>query len=211
MSRRGIPFVVAAPSGTGKTTVCRRLVDADPALEFSVSHTTREPREGEHEGDDYHFVSGERFKVLVAEKAFLEWAEYNGNLYGTSQVSIDAPLDQGHDVILEIEIKGATQVRERRADARFIFLLPPSMEVLAARLRGRGTDSEETIARRLRWAAEQEVVAVRAFDYAVVNDDLQRCLADVGSIVAAERIGEVAELRRRFAPEAALERFRGAG
>ena len=209
MSRRGIPFVVAAPSGTGKTTVCRRLVDGDEKLEFSVSHTTRVPRPGEREGEDYHFVTRDRFQELVDQDAFLESAEYNGNFYGTSQAAIDGPLDRGHDVILEIEIQGAAQVRERRGDARFVFLLPPSMQALEGRLRGRNTDTEEVIERRLRWAQEKEIGAARAFDYAVVNDDLDGCVADVRAIVAAERAGSVDALRRRFAPEEALKRFRG--
>lgn len=209
MSRRGIPFVVAAPSGTGKTTVCRMLVEGDPRLEFSVSHTTRAPRSGERDGEDYHFVSPERFRALEAEGAFLEWAEYNGNLYGTSQAAVDVPLDRGLDVILEIEIQGARQVRQRRSDARFVFLLPPSMKALEQRLRGRGTDSEEVIERRLRWAREKELGAADAFDYAVVNDELEACVAEVRAIVSAERAGGAAGLRRRFAPEAALERFLG--
>jgi guanylate kinase len=205
----GIPFVVAAPSGTGKTTVCRQLVDGDPKLEFSVSHATRERRAGERHGDDYYFVSRERFQALVAEGVFLEWAEYNDNLYGTSQQAVDAPLDRGHDVILEIEIQGAAQVREHRDDARFVFLLPPSLEALGERLRGRGTDSKDAIDRRLRWAQEKEIPAARAFDYVVVNEDLEACVADLRAIVEAERAGEVDDLRRRFAPEGALKRFRG--
>jgi guanylate kinase len=209
VSRRGIPFVVAAPSGTGKTTVCRILVDGDPRLEFSVSHTTRERRASECDGHDYHFVSHERFRELADGGAFLEWAEYNGNLYGTSQMAIDAPLGRGHDVILEIEIQGAAQVRERRRDARFVFLLPPSMEALRERLQGRGTDAIEVIEKRLRWAREKEFGAARNFDYAVVNADLESCLVDVRAIVAAERAGEVDALRRRFEPEQALERFPG--
>ena len=208
MSRRGIPFVVAAPSGTGKTTVCRHLVGSDAALEFSVSHTTRTPREGERDGHDYHFVTRDEFERLRGQGAFLESAEYNGNLYGTSQQAIDEPLARGHDVILEIEIQGAAQVRARRSDARFVFLMPPSMQALVERLQGRGTDSEEVIARRLRWAQEKELGAADAFDYAVVNDDLETCVADLRRIVDAERAGEPEDLRRRFAPEAALQRFR---
>jgi guanylate kinase len=185
------------------------LVDDDPQLEFSVSHTTRGRRAGEREGHDYHFVSLERFRELADEGAFLEWAEYNGNLYGTSQMAIDAPLGRGHDVILEIEIQGAAQVRKRRRDARFVFLLPPSMQALRERLQGRGTDAIEVIEKRLRWAKEKEFGAARIFDYAVVNADLESCLVDVRAIVAAERAGEADALRRRFEPEQALERFPG--
>jgi len=208
--RRQIPFVVAAPSGTGKTTVCHRVVEGDAGIVFSVSHTTRQRREGEVDGQDYHFVGRGEFERLVQAGAFLEWALYNGNLYGTSWDSIDAPLAEGHDVLLEIEIQGARQVRERRNDARFIFLLPPSMRVLEDRLRGRGTDSPEQIRRRLELARE-ELAAVRDFDYAVINDDLDRCVASVGEIIRAERSGGSEELRRRFGAAAAYERFERAG
>jgi guanylate kinase len=204
--RRRIPFVVAAPSGTGKTTVCHRVVEGDPGIVFSVSHTTRKRREGEVDGEDYHFVCRSEFERLIGAGAFLEWALYNGNHYGTSWDSIDAPLAEGRDVLLEIEIQGARQVRERRDDARFIFLLPPSMRVLEDRLSGRGTDSPEQIRRRLE-LARQELAAVRDFDYAVINDDLDRCVASVMEIIRAERSGGSEELRRRFAPAAATERF----
>jgi guanylate kinase len=200
--------VVAAPSGTGKTTVCRRVVQKDPLVEFSVSHTTRPRRDGEAEGIDYHFVSHERFQEMVREDAFLEWAEYDGRRYGTSWASIEQPLAQGRDVLLEIEVQGAAQVRERRADARFNFLLPPSMEVLRERLCARSTDTPERIERRLALAAG-EMEEIRRFDYAVVNDDLARCVAEVGEILQGERGGAAAYLRRRLDPQAALARLRG--
>jgi guanylate kinase len=206
--RRGIPFVVAAPSGTGKTTVCRRVVERDPRVEFSVSHTTRPRRDGEQDGVHYHFVDRATFDRLAAEGAFLEWAEYNDNRYGTSWRSLEEPLARGHDVLLEIEVQGAAQVRKRRDDAHFIFLLPPSMKVLEERLRSRGTDAPEQVSRRLA-VAEREVEAIAGFDYAVVNDDLARCVEEVAGILEGVREGRVAELRRRFAPAAALARFRG--
>jgi guanylate kinase len=206
-ARRGIPFVVAAPSGTGKTTVCRRVVERDPLVEFSVSHTTRAQRPGEEDAVAYHFVTREEFARLVAAGAFLEWAEYNGNHYGTSWASLDAPLARGRDVLLEIEIQGARQVRERRRDARLIFLLPPSLEVLERRLRSRGTDSPEAVAGRLA-LARRELAAADGFDYAVVNDDLERCVAEVAAILAAERAGDTSELRRRCDPRPALARLR---
>jgi guanylate kinase len=206
--RRGIPFVVAAPSGTGKTTVCRRVVEADPEIIFSVSHTTREIRPGEREGFDYHFVDESRFEKLVDEGGFLEHARYNDRCYGTSWRSLAEPLERGLDVVLEIEVQGASQVRERREDARFIFLLPPSMRVLRQRLESRGTDAPEQIERRLARARE-ELDAVTGFDYAVVNDDLERCIASVREIIAAERCGAVAPLRERFDPVEARERLRG--
>ncbi len=203
----GIPFVVAAPSGTGKTTVCVKLRDRDPKLVFSVSHTTRPCRPTERDGVDYHFVSDEEFQRLASEGAFLESAVYNGNRYGTSWKAIRGSLEGGLDVLLEIEVQGARQVRERLRDARLIFLLPPSKQALVQRLQGRRTDTAEQVEARLR-TAQGELKAVEEFDYAVVNDDLERCVADLEGIIAAERAGEAAELRRRFAPRAAAARLR---
>jgi guanylate kinase len=202
--------VVAAPSGTGKTTVCRAVVARDEQIVFSVSHTTRPRRDGEVDGRDYHFVSDDRFRRMIDEGAFLEWAVYNDNRYGTSWAAIQAPLEQGRDLLLEIEVQGAMQVRERRADARFIFLVPPSLDVLHERLTGRGTESQEQIAKRLE-VARGELQAIGAFDYAVVNDDLETCVGEVLSILAAERSGETADLRRRLAPEVVRARLSGAG
>ncbi|MDH3519849.1 MAG: guanylate kinase [Myxococcales bacterium] len=204
------PIVVAAPSGTGKTTVCREVVARDPGIAFSVSHTTRPRRAAERDGEDYHFVSEAQFRRLVAESAFLEHAVYNGHRYGTSWASIDAPLAAGMDVLLEIEVQGARQVRQRRADARFIFLLPPSFEVLRERLTQRGTDAPEQIERRLE-LARRELGAIGDFAYAVVNEALEACVRNVLEILAAERRGEVATVRQRFAAARALERLQAAG
>jgi guanylate kinase len=203
------PFVVSAPSGTGKTTVCRALVARDARIEFSVSHTTRQQRPGEREGVDYHFVDEATFLALVKQGRFVEHASYNGNLYGTSHEAIDAPLARGHDVLLEIEVQGAAQIRERRADARLVFLVPPSLAALEVRLRGRGTDPPEAIAKRLA-IADNELRAVHIFDYVVVNDDLERAVAAVAEIVAAERRGERAATLARYGREAALARGAGA-
>jgi guanylate kinase len=205
--RRGIPFVVAAPSGTGKTSVCRCVVADDDRVCFSISHTTREMREGEVDGEDYHFVSPGEFQQLFDAGVFLESAFYNGNRYGTSWESIDTPIAEGRDVLLEIEVKGARQVRERRKDARFIFLLPPSMEVLKQRLAGRRTDTGEEIRERLE-LAQKELEAIGDFDYAVTNDDLDRCVASVEEIIRAERAGACEEVRGRFAVAIAYERLR---
>ena len=207
--KRGIPFVVSAPSGTGKTTVCRRVVADDPNLEFSVSHTTRPRRSGERDGVDYRFVDEEAFLALVKRGFFLEHAAYNGNLYGTSHEAIDGPLDRGRDVLLEIEVQGAAQIRERRLDARFVFLVPPSFSALKERLRRRGTDAPDAIARRLA-IADNELRAVRGFDYVVVNDDLERAVAAVAEVVEAERCGKTAEVSERFGLENALARGVGA-
>jgi len=208
--RRGLPFVVAAPSGTGKTTVCRRVVASDPGIVFSVSHTTRPRRAGEREGRDYHFVSPGEFESLVREGAFLEHAVYNDHRYGTTWRAVDDALGRGLDVLLEIEVQGARQVRARRDDARLLFLLPPSFEALAARLRGRGTDASEQVERRLA-LARRELLAVLEFDYAVENADLERCVAEVLAIVRAEREGRGAALRARFDPGRARPLLEAAG
>lgn len=208
-ARVGFPVVVAAPSGTGKTTVCREVVTRDPGIVFSVSHTTRPRRESETDGKDYHFVGTDEFRRMVDAGAFLEWAEYNDHLYGTSWAAIQKSLAQGLDVLLEIEVQGARQVRERRADARLIFLLPPSIEVLRQRLTRRGTDGAEAIERRLA-LARTELAAAPEFDYAVVNDELERCVETVLEVLRAERSGAREALRRRLAPGPALARL-GAG
>ena len=197
--RMGIPFVLAAPSGTGKTTVCQLALQRDPLLDFLISHTTRSPRKGEVDQEDYHFVSAAEFRRLVESGAFVEHAEYNAENYGTSYEALRVPLEQrGHDVLLEIEVQGAAQMRERRPDARFIFLLPPNMEELERRLRCRGTDTEEAIDRRLAMA-DRELEAVRFFDYVVVNEVLEEAVSGVLAIISAER----------DADEASLEKIRG--
>jgi len=188
--------VVSAPSGTGKTTVCRRVVERDGGIEFSVSHTTRPRRPGERDGDDYHFVDRDEFAKLVEDDAFVEYAEYAGNLYGTSFSSLDGPLRAGRDLILEVEVQGAAQIRGRRQDARFLFLLPPSLDELERRLRDRGTDSDEQVERRLA-IVRTELRAVHHFDYAVVNDQLEHAIRDVLEIVAAERAGDTTAVQER--------------
>ena len=185
---RGMVVVVAAPSGTGKTTVCRRVVEQDERIEFSISHTTRPRRPGERDGRDYHFVDRPGFERLVGEGAFLESAEYNGNRYGTSWKAIEEPLEAGRDVLLEIEVQGARQVRERVGDARFVFLLPPSFEVLRQRLQGRGTDAPDVIEARIS-LARRELEEGPRFDYALVNDELDDCVASLHRVLAVERGG----------------------
>jgi guanylate kinase len=197
MSRRGIPFVVSAPSGTGKTTVCRNVIARDAGIAFSISHTTRAMRPGEQNGRDYHFVSPEEFRRLLDAGAFVEHAEYAGHLYGTSWASLDAPLAAGRDLLLEVDVQGALQLRERRRDARFVFLLPPSRDELVRRLTGRGTDPPDAIARRL-GAVDAELRAVHAFDYAIVNDDVERATRAMLEIIAAERSGDTAAARANW-------------
>lgn len=205
-ARSGFPVVVAAPSGTGKTTVCREVVARDPAIEFSVSHTTRPQRPKEKNGVDYHFVTPEEFERLVRADAFLEWAVYNGNRYGTSWAALDEPLRRGRDLLLEIEVQGARQVRARRADARFIFLLPPALATLRERLQLRGSDDPGAIATRLE-IARHELEEGARFDYAVVNDRLETCVAEVLEILAAEREGDTAEVRARHGPGPAIAKL----
>ena len=199
---RGTMLVISGPSGSGKTSICKRLL-GDPEVQFSISATTRTPRPGEVDGRDYHFVTPEEFRQKVNEEAFLEWAIYNDHHYGTSWASIEEPLSVGRDVLLEIEVQGARQVRERRRDARLILLIPPAMDVLESRLRKRGTDSDDAISRRLTLArAELEVAEL--FDYAVVNDELAECVARVLRILEAERTGDCAAVRREFAVRSAV-------
>lgn len=205
----GHVFVIAAPSGTGKTTLCARILAEDENLVLSVSHTTRAPRAGEQNGVHYHFVEPSEFRPLVDADAFLEHAEYNGNLYGTSFGAIRAPLAEGRDVLLEIEVQGAAQVRERMLDACLIFLLPPSLAVLEARLKGRGTDSDAVIAKRMA-LVDRELAAAAYFDFAVVNDDLDLAVREVLGVIAAVRAGREAEIEDRHGRAAVLARWQAA-
>ena len=206
---RGHVFVIAAPSGTGKTTLCRRILERDPVLRLSISHTTRRPRTGEQDGVHYHFVSETGFRELVTSGGFLEHAEYSGNIYGTSWRAIEAPLASGHDVVLEIEVQGAAQVKKRIADACLIFLLPPSLAVLEERLRGRGTDDEAVIQRRMA-LSDRELAAAEIFDFAVVNDDLERAVDDVLRVIHAVRAGREDEVRARFGRAVVMAAFAAA-
>ena len=179
-------FIVSAASGTGKTTLVSRLTAAQPQIRVSVSHTTRAPREGEEHGCHYYFVSREEFVELIGQGAFLEHAEVFGNFYGTGIESVRQMSEAGYDVILEIDVQGAAQVRRALPEAVGIFILPPSLAVLAERLRGRGTDSAEVIERRLGLAAE-EIQEALSFDYAVINHDLDQAEAELLAIVRAQR------------------------
>jgi guanylate kinase len=203
---RGHVFVIAAPSGTGKTTLCRRIIEEDEGLKISVSHTTRTPRDGEANGVHYHFVSEKEFRALVVSDGFLEHAEYGGNAYGTSWNAIEAPLEAGHDVVLEIEVQGAAQVRDRRPEACLIFLLPPSLEILEQRLRGRGTDAEAVIQRRMA-LVDRELAAATLFDYAVVNDDLELAARQVLDVIVAVRERRGRDIAAAYGREGVLERW----
>jgi guanylate kinase len=183
----GTLFIVSAPSGAGKTSLVRALLASDPRVRLSVSHTTRAARPGEVDGRDYHFVDEARFQQLVAADAFLEHAEVFGRRYGTSRAAVEPFLARGEDVFLDIDWQGARQVRARRPDAQSIFILPPSREVLLERLRRRGQDSEETIARRMA-GARAEMAHYDEFDYLIVNDRFEDSLADLRGIVASRRL-----------------------
>lgn len=183
MKNKGLLIVYTGASGVGKGTVMKRLLAKNPNLRLSVSATTRAPREGEVDGREYYFVTRERFDELIAADGFLEHAEYVGNKYGTPKAPVFEMLDQGLDVILEIEVKGFLQIREACPGCVTIFIAPPSFEELEARLRGRGTETEEVIAERLK-TAEQELGHQNLFDYVVVNDDADRAADEILSIIA---------------------------
>lgn len=185
-TRPGRLFVVVAPSGGGKSTLCRQLVRAVPGLEFSVSWTTRAPRPGEREGVEYRFADEARFREKIASGGFLEWAEVHGRLYGTDRSDVEARIRSGGDLLLDIDVQGAEQVRRSGHPAVFVFVLPPDAQTLEARLRARGTEDEGSIARRLRTAA-REIARWGEFDYLVVNDDLDRAAAALAAIVVAVR------------------------
>lgn len=187
MNMPGNLYVVAAPSGAGKTTLVRLLLEREPGICLSVSSTTRDPRPGEEDGREYHFVSAEIFRGMIARSEFLEWAEVHGNFYGTSRPWIEAQMAAGRDVLLEIDWQGAQQVRSIFPEAIGIFILPPSLEELDRRLTGRGTDSAETIARRLA-AAQAEMRHVGEFDYVIINDDLNQALEDLCAVARASRL-----------------------
>ena len=178
-------LILSSPSGAGKTTISRALLAAREDLGFSISATTRAPRPGERDGVDYHFLSREAFDRRRAAGAFLEWAEYGGQLYGTLLAEVERVQAEGRHVILDIEVQGARQVRERRTDVVSIFILPPSAEELLARLGGRGTDRSADLERRLRRAVA-ELDEALGYDYLVVNDDRTQAVAEVAAIVDAE-------------------------
>lgn len=183
----GTLFVVSAPSGAGKTTLVRMLMERDPGIRHSVSYTTRTPRPGEKEGHDYHFVDIQTFLSMRERGDFLEWAEVHGNFYGTSKSWLFEELTAGRDTLLEIDWQGAQQVRALIPGAVGIFILPPSIAELERRLRQRGQDSEDVIQRRVA-AALGEMRHVDEFDFVIINNDLQEALADLMAAVRASRL-----------------------
>lgn len=180
-------FVVSAPSGAGKTTLLKEVMTVTQGLVFSVSHTTRSPRPGEEDGRDYHFTDHQQFENMREQGAFLEWAEVHGNLYGTSLESIQNDLDAGLDIILDIDVQGAASLRElSQVDACYIFIAPPSLSELERRLRGRATDSEETIKLRLA-NGQKEIKEAQKYQYLIINDKFDEAANLLQAIILAER------------------------
>lgn len=205
--QRGELFIVSAPSGTGKTTLIRNLMKGELSgfggVAFSVSHTTRKPRNGETGGKDYHFVDHEIFRTMIAEDRFLEWAEVHDNFYGTSYAEVMPRLEEGIDVLLDIDVQGAERVMARYPKAQSIFVLPPSYEALAARLNRRGLDHPEQIARRLA-VSLGEIRRYDRYHYVIINDDAARAGEALAAIILEKRhrqermLGRVQEILRNF-------------
>jgi guanylate kinase len=183
----GTLYIFAAPSGAGKTSLVKALLEQTSGIEVSVSHTTRSPRPGEENGRHYHFTDAASFEKMVEDSAFLEHARVFDNYYGTARASVDAPLQQGQDVILEIDWQGAEQIRHLYPEAVSVFILPPSKSALRERLQGRGQDPEEIIERRMRDAVS-EMSHYAEFDYLIINDDFDVALQELRSIVIAQRL-----------------------
>lgn len=183
----GTLFVVSSPSGGGKTSLVKKLLETEPDIRLSVSHTTRAPRHAEQPGVDYHFVTTENFEAMCAAEEFLEHATVFGNRYGTSERAVTEQLEQGIDVVLDIDWQGAEQIRRRLPDSVSVFIVPPSRAVLEQRLRNRGTDAPDVIETRMR-AATTEISHYRDFDYLLVNDDFDRAAAELRLIVQACRL-----------------------
>lgn len=182
---KGKTFIICGPSGVGKGTVVSRLMEADPTLYFSVSATTRAPRAGEADGVHYHFLTRERFQEWIDAGDFLEHAQFVGNFYGTPRRYVDEAMDQGRDVLLDIEIQGAEQIHRKRPEAVRIYIAPPSWEELERRLTGRGTEDTEKVRSRLARGRE-EFAAARDFDYLVINDTVDHAVAEIRAIMTAE-------------------------
>ena len=203
MDYPGNLFVVAAPSGAGKSSLVKALLELDAHLTLSVSHTTREPRGQEQQGREYHFIDEPAFRAKVAHQDFFEWAEVHGHLYGTSKREIEASVAQGQDVVLEIDWQGALQIKQLFPNAILIFILPPSWEELLQRLNRRGEDRPEVIAQRMA-NARVEVAQARAFDFVIINGLFETALFDLKAIVHSQRLKYAAQRRGKPAVFAAL-------
>lgn len=186
MARKGNLIVVSGPSGAGKGTICQELFRQHNDLQYSISATTRAPRNGEQDGVNYWFVAKERFESMIEQDDLLEWAEVYGNYYGTPRSYVQKMIDSGNDVVLEIDTQGALQVKKKFPEGIFIYIVPPSLEELSKRIYGRGTDAPDVIQKRLS-CAKEELSCACEYNYLVVNDQLAQAVAKVRSIVVAER------------------------
>jgi len=194
----GSLFIISAPSGAGKTSLVHALLNINPQINLSVSYTTRNPRPGERDGKDYHFVSRETFTEMTKRGDFLESAEVYGNLYGTSQKWISQEIAKGQDILLEIDWQGAAQVRKLFPECVSIFILPPSLEALEQRLKGRGKDNAEVIAKRMA-AVREDVSHVAEFDYVIINDNLNEALRELNAVTLSARLRGARQLSRHQA------------
>ena len=188
-------FVISAPSGAGKTSLVQALLNINPQIDMSVSYTTRDPRPGEHDGKDYHFVSRETFLAMAKRGEFLESAEVYGNLYGTSQTWINHENSRGKDILLEIDWQGAAQIRGLFPECISVFILPPSLKALEERLKKRGKDNDAVIARRMA-AVRQDVAHVAEFDYVIINDNLNEALRELNAVVLSAKLRCARQLTR---------------
>lgn len=186
-TRRGILLVISAPSGTGKSTLIRKLRREFPRLAFSVSYTTRPPRPGEQDGHDYHFVDKGRFTDLRNAGELAEWAEVHGNCYGTSRPAVQGMLNQGLDVLFDIDVQGSRQLRQAFSEGAFVFLFPPSLQILEERLHARGTENEQSMSKRM-VNARHELEQADFFDYWIVNNDLEAAYQDLRAVYMAEHL-----------------------
>ena len=183
--RKGLLILISGPSGTGKGTVCDLLRQKHPEISYSISATTRQPRPGEQDGVNYYFYSREKFQEMIAKGQLLEWAEVYGNFYGTPKQQVIDRLEAGEDILLEIDTQGALNVMKLMPDGLFIFLLPPSLEELASRLKGRGTETEESLRRRL-GAAVDEIKLATKYRYVVINDQVEKAQETIANIIEVE-------------------------
>ena len=186
MTQKGLPIIISAPSGTGKTTTCKRLIQEMPDLRIAISHTTRKIRDGETEACDYFFVSKKEFETKKDNKGFLEWAQVHTEYYGTSFESVDKPQQEGFDILLELDVQGVDSLRNMKFKGVYILILPPSIEEMTKRLRKRGTETEESIERRVN-TGKEEIKKYKQYDYVITNFDVEETVESILAIVHAEK------------------------